>query len=79
MLQIGGKFICRPVKLIFNECIWNGVYPSEWKKANVVLIHKKNDRQYLENYRPASLLQICAKILERLIFNVMFPFLLKID
>ena len=45
MLKICGKSICRPLELIFSECISNGVFPSEWKKGNVVPIHKKNDRQ----------------------------------
>ena len=40
-------------------------------------IHKKNDRQCLKNYRPVSLLPICGKILERLIFNEMFLLFIK--
>ena len=40
-------------------------------------IHKTNDRQCLENYRPVSLLPICGKILERLIFNEMFLLFIK--
>ena len=33
----------------------------------------------LQNCRPVSLLPICGKILERLMFNEMFEFLLKIN
>ena len=73
MLKICGKSICRPLELIFNECISNGVFSSEWKKGNVVPIHKKNDTQCFENFRPVSLPPISGKILERLIFNEMFP------
>ena len=40
-----------------------GVFPSEWKKGNIVPIHKKGDKQTV------SLLPICEKILERLILN----------
>ena len=46
-----------------------GVFPSEWKKGNIVPIHKKGDKQTLKNYRTVSLLPICEKILERLILN----------
>ena len=45
------------------------------KKANIVPIHKKSDKQCLKSYRPVSLLPICGKILERLILNEMFRFL----
>ena len=49
-----------------------GVFPSEWKKTNIVSIHKKGDKETLENHHPVSSLPICGKILERLMFNEMF-------
>ena len=77
MLKICRKSICRLLQLIFHELTSNVVFPSEWKKKNVVPIHKKNNRQCLENYHPVSLLPICGKILEHLIFNGMFAFYIK--
>ena len=70
MIKICSSSICKPLRLIFNHCIDSGIYPCEWKKANVVPIHKKGDKQTLKNYRPASLLPICGKIFERLIYNI---------
>ena len=55
----------------------SGSFPSEWKKGNVVPIHKKDDKQCLKNYRPISLLPICRKIFEKLIFNEMFRFFVE--
>ena len=60
-------------------CLNTGKFPSEWKKGNVVPIHKKDDKQNVKNYRPVSLLPICGKILERLIYNVMYNFLTEKD
>ena len=51
MLKICGKCICRPLKQILTEFVSNGVFPAEWKKGNVVPIHKKSCRQCLENFR----------------------------
>ena len=51
ILKMCGKPILKPLELIFNECMSNGVFPSVWKKGNALPIHKKNDRQCLENYR----------------------------
>ena len=42
------------------------------EKANVVPVYKKDDKQCLKNYRPVSLLSICGKIFEILIFNEIF-------
>ena len=49
-------------------------FPMEWKKTNVVSIHKKNDKQCIKNYRPISLLLICSKIFGRLLFNELYKF-----
>ena len=46
------------------------------EKGNIVPCYKKCDKQNLKNYRPVSLLPICAKIFERLIFHEMFSFFL---
>ena len=52
-----------------------GKFPQEWKKANVVPVHKKNDKQLVKNYRPISLLPICGKVFERILYNSRFNFL----
>ena len=44
--------------------------------ANLISTHKKESKQLSKNYRPISLLQICAKILERLIYNKMYYYLI---
>ena len=77
MLKICGSTIYKPLEIIFKEAISTGVFPSEWKKKNIVPIHKNGDKQALKKYRPISLLQFCGKIFERLIFNEMFSFLLE--
>ena len=61
----------------FEECLRTGTFPLEWKKGNVVPIFKKGDKQIYKNYRPVSLLPIFGKILERLIFEEMFPFFME--
>ena len=64
----------KPLELIFKSCLENEKFPIEWKKANVVPVYKRNNKQLIENYRPISLLPVCGKILERLIYNKMFEF-----
>ena len=45
MIKISNTCICKPLRLIFNHYVDNGMYPCEWKKANVVPIHIKGDKQ----------------------------------
>ena len=38
---------------------------------------QKDDKQILKNYRPVSLLPMCAKIFERIIYNIIFEYLIE--
>ena len=42
------------------------------KYANVVPVHKKNEKNVEENYRPISLLPIFGKILEKLMYDSLY-------
>ena len=61
MLKICGSAIYKPLPIIFEQCVDTGIFPSEWKKRDIVPIHQKSDKQTLKNYRPVSLLPICKK------------------
>ena len=41
MIKNCGESILKPLELIFKSCLENGKFPIEWKKANVVPVHKK--------------------------------------
>ena len=77
MLHIYGDPILAPLDLIFRNIILTGIYPDPWKLENVTPVHKKDDKQLTKNYRPISLLPICAKLLERILFNNMYNYLIS--
>ena len=79
MIQICDKAICKPLHLIYSSYIESGIFPTEWKMAIAVPIHKEDDKQNVKNYRPVSLLPIFSKIFERLIFNEMYSFVIEND
>ena len=74
MVQICDKAICQPLPLIFSSSIESGIFPTDWKKANLVPSHKRDDKQSVKNYRPVSFFPIFGKIFERLIYNEMYSF-----
>ena len=78
MIQLCGKSIALPLKLLFKTILEEGTFPEDCKKSNVVPINKKESKNLTKNYRPISLLPIFSKILGRLIFNSKFNFLDKI-
>ena len=62
----------KPLSMIFKNCIGFGELPDIWKKSNICPIHKKNEKQTINNFRTVLLLPICGKLFERLIFNSLF-------
>ena len=76
VLKICGDTICKPLELIFKQALTTGLFPSEWKRDNIVPCYKKDDKQNFKNYRPGSVLPICGKFFESLIFNERFCFFL---
>ena len=74
-LKFCGESIHKPLESISRASLYVKSFPPEWK--NTVPIHKKDDKQILKNYRPVSLLPICAKIFERIIYNKIFEYLIK--
>ena len=62
LLKLCGDSINRPLATILKNYFNERIFPNDCKKANVVLIHKKNDKQIVTNYRLVSLLPVCSKI-----------------
>lgn len=52
---------------IFNTCLSKGNFPTLWKKAIVLPLHKKGCRHKINNYRPISLLCTFSKVFEKII------------
>ena len=79
MIKLCSISICKPLEIIFQNCLRSGKFPSEWKKASVVLTFKKGDKQCIKNYRQVSLLPVCGKVFQRLLYNNMFSFFSEND
>ena len=58
-----------PIEMLCRLSVEQGVFPDRWKQANVIPVHKKGDRKLPENYRPVSLLPLCSKVLEKVVYD----------
>ena len=75
MLQLCSHEIANQLKIIFQHSLSSGCFPDNWKLTNVQPIHKKGSRQQKTYYRSISLLPICGKILEKIVFDAVYHFL----
>ena len=62
---------------LINTSIVTGKFPSKWKTALVVPLHKSGDVTIANNFRPISLLSVISKITERVICNQLTAYLQK--
>ena len=57
-----------------------GVFPDGCKIARVIPTYKnKGSRTSFDNYRPVALLPVFSKIVEKLIYNKVFEFLVRYE
>lgn len=58
-----------PLTLVFTECLSRTCWPSIWKSARIVPVHKRDSKSKPNNYRPISLLPAIAEVFEQLIIQ----------
>ena len=71
------KSIVPPLFVIFKNSLETGIFPSTWKNANIVPVHKKQEKTVIKNYRPISLLPIMEKLLEKCIYDSIYSYFEK--
>ena len=75
MIKICDESLVKPLMKIYQTSLDSCIFPSKWKKANVVPVYKnKGDKCVVKNYRPVSLLSIFGKIFEKCIFDSVYTY-----
>ena len=77
MIKICSQSLILSLKIAFEQFLKKGKFPEIWKKANVVLAHKKEEKMLVKNYSPVSLLPIFGKMFERVIYNSLLNYFLS--
>ena len=67
MVKICDDAIAPALKIIFDSALASGTYPTSWKKANVVPVHKKEEKNILKKTIDRYLF---CQFLERFLKNV---------
>lgn len=71
------SYIVEPLKMIINKCFLVGYFPKLFKVAKVVPLYKSGDKSNPSNYRPISLINNLAKIMEKIIKKRLVSYLNK--
>ncbi|XP_063615395.1 uncharacterized protein LOC134788438, partial [Penaeus indicus] len=52
------EVLSAPIKELYRLSMDTGILPNDWKKAQVVAIHKSGSKKLAKNYRPVSLTRL---------------------
>ena len=74
MVKICDESLVKPLFNIFQFSLETGNFPSNWKRGNIVPVHKKGNKNLINNYRPVSLLPIFSKIYEKCIYDTLYNY-----
>ena len=69
--------IIHPLRYVCELSLSQGCFPHELKVSKIIPLYKSGDKTLFNNYRPISLLPLFSKVLERLMYDRLYSFLVK--
>jgi len=75
ILKEAGSAIVPSLTKLINMSLQHCEMPLTWKKANVIPLFKKGEKDTLSNYRPISILSVVSKVFEKVIFKNVYNYL----
>ena len=73
----GATAIASPVTYLINLSLRLSDVPSALKTAKVIPLFKKENRNYVGNYRPVSILPVFSKLFEKVVYKQFYDYLCK--
>ena len=77
VLKYVTKDVLTPITHVCQLSLDQGYFPSQLKLAKIIPLFKSKDPATFSNYRPISLLSIFSKILEKVMYNRLYNYLVK--
>ena len=74
ILRLSVSVVMDSLAALFNESLQSGIFPSDWKKANVYPVFKAGDSQLLTKYTPISVFSSIAKVFETIVHWQVFSY-----
>ena len=71
-VKLAADHIAGPLHHVITLSIMQQKFPSSWKLTKIVPLHKKGSKLKCENYRPVAILSPLSKVLEKVMYEVIY-------
>ena len=75
LIRDGGEQIAAILYFLVNQSLRSGSFPNSEKHARLTPIHKSGEKSNFDNYRPTYVLNVLAKVLEKLVHRQLSDYL----
>ena len=65
----GKETLCPYFHILFNKIFLSGYFPESWSAGEIIPLHKKGDKNNVDNYRSITLLSTLGKLFSRILNN----------
>ena len=79
LLKSIARVIFEPLIQILNLSINSGIFPSRWKIAQIIRLHKQGDKFDVSNYCPIAILSPLSKVFKKILKERISSYLDKIN
>ena len=76
-VKVAGPAIAKPLHHIITLSLMQEKFPTTWKYAKVLPLHKKFSILERKNYRPVAILSPLSKILEKIVYEQVYFYFTK--
>ena len=73
-VRIAADQLAGPLHHVISLSIMQQKFPTSWKFTKIVPLHKKNSALHRENYRPVAILSPLSKVLEKVVYEVIYSY-----
>ena len=77
MIIISHDIVSNHLSYVYNKAKDSHSFPKSLKKADVIPIHKKEEKTLAKNYRPVSLIPIVSKVFEKQMYGEIMNYIEK--
>jgi len=74
LLKNCAQSLATPFSLLFNFILATSHFPTAWKIASVIPLHKSGSLRDVKNYRPISILPSLSKVFEKLMHKHLYSY-----